>query len=193
MSATGARFDPRYDPRYQRGWVDGAPDAAASAESAPVDPPAPTAPAASAPAAAVPAAPRAEAPLTAASASAEMAPSAPAAAAPANDQAVHVADDDPGARVMRIASGIAWAITFGAIFLGAGLVWSLAVRAPAFAGPSEPTDLLIQGLAQYAAPSLLATGVLGVVVLTVVDGLRRARTAAARGADQDWNGNRGGA
>jgi hypothetical protein len=191
MSATGARFDPRYDPRYQRGWVDGAADGAASAESAPVDPPAPTAPPASAPAARVPAAPRAEAPLRAASA--EMAPSAPAAAAPASDPAVHVADDDPGARVMRIASGIAWAITFGAIFLGAGLVWSLAVRAPAFAGPSEPTDLLIQGLAQYAAPSLLATGVLGVVVLTVVDGLRRARTAAPRRADGDGNGNRGGA
>ena len=65
-----------------------------------------------------------------------------------------------------------------AVAVGAGLVWTLVSRAPAFSVPTDSAELVVQGLAQYAAPSLLATGVLAVVVLTVVDGLLRARKAA---------------
>jgi hypothetical protein len=51
--------------------------------------------------------------------------------------------------------------------------------------PSGDSELVLRTLAQFAAPSLLATGLLGAVVLTVVDGVRRARRLTAPPAGGD--------
>lgn len=89
-------------------------------------------------------------------------------------------DPDDGAerdaaRILRIAFTIAWAVAGAATLVGAGLVWSLVSADDPFAVPPGDPELVLRTLAQFAAPNLLATGLLGVVVLTVVDGVRRAR------------------
>ncbi|MEI5585235.1 MULTISPECIES: hypothetical protein [unclassified Agromyces] len=195
---SGAEFDPRYDPRYQRGWVEGPTDATAPAEIGPGFRPEPAVPSPE------PASPRraraSDGPAGPPAPSPPDPPPARVAATPppashrpdGSDDPdgpaepvgpAHPADpadslDDPAARVVRIALGVAWAVAVGATLAGAGLVWSLASRVPLFSQPADSGEMVVQALAQYAAPSLLSTGLLGVVVLTVVDGLRRARDLA---------------
>jgi hypothetical protein len=89
------------------------------------------------------------------------------------------------ARVLRIAFTIAWAVAGAATLVGAGLVWSLVSADDPFAMPAGDSELVLRTLAQFAAPNLLATGLLGIVVLTVVDGLRRARRLAAAPVGDD--------
>ena len=96
-----------------------------------------------------------------------------------------VSGERDGARVLRIAFTIAWAIAGAATLVGAGLVWSLVSADDPFAVPPGDAELVLRSLAQFAAPSLLATGLLGIVVLTVVDGVRRARRLTAPPAGGD--------
>ena len=51
--------------------------------------------------------------------------------------------------------------------------------------PAGDSEMVLRTLAQFAAPSLLATGLLGIVALTVVDGVRRARSLTAPPAGGD--------
>jgi hypothetical protein len=79
------------------------------------------------------------------------------------------------ARVLRVALGVAWAIAVLATLIGAGLVWSIASAEDPFGTPRTESELVVRTLAQFAAPSLLSTGLLAIVALVVVDGVRRAR------------------
>jgi hypothetical protein len=88
--------------------------------------------------------------------------------------------DADAARLLRVALGIAWAIAGAATVLGAGLVWSIVSVDDPFGMPSGQSEIVLRSLAQFAAPALLSTGLLGIVALTVVDGLLRARRVGAQ-------------
>lgn len=173
-AATGPEFDPRYDARFQRGWGGGEPDGAAP--DVPVDlPDPPVEPVeelhveadTDAPAPDAPEPPESSEPPE----SAEQ--SDPAPLPPRVAEAAEAAEAD-AARIVRIALVTAWAISAAAALVGAGLVWSLVAATDPFGARPDGPEMVLQTLAQFAAPSLLATGLLGIVVLTIVDGLRRA-------------------
>ena len=173
-AATGPEFDPRYDARFQRGWGGGEPDGAAP--DFPVDPPDPPVepvealfveadidpPVRDAPEPSEPSEPAWPAETTWQPDPAPLPPTVDAAA------------EADAARIVRIALGIAWAISAAAALVGAGLVWSLVATDDPFGARPDGPEMVLQTLAQFAAPSLLATGLLGIVVLTIVDGFRRA-------------------
>ncbi|GGI44996.1 hypothetical protein BCL57_000740 [Agromyces flavus] len=196
-AARGPEFDPRYDARYQRGWAPGESD-----DPEPDDPAAPEDPAALADRADPPTDPVMASPVP------DLAASGPVAApAPWNDPhpgpeaepeplAVDASEPVPSitpspspadvegrrdaARIIRIALGVSWAIAIAATLVGAGLIWSLiAVEDPFGIPAGGEVELMIRTLAQFVAPSLLSTGLLGMVALLVVDGLRRARRICA--------------
>ena len=199
-AATGPEFDPRYDARYQRGWAPGesdgsgpddpvATDESAAAEELvarrtlpPADPVAPSSPVA--PADDPPTGPEADAtsrvrdaPVAseASDASGALSPSAPDVVDPP-DPALDADAARDADRVIRVALGIAWGIVIASILIGAGLIWSLiSVENPFEIPGGGEGELMVRTLAQFVAPSLLSTGLLGMVALLVVDGLRRAR------------------
>ena len=193
-AATGPEFDPRYDARFQRGWGGGEPDGAAPAEPRPAEPVAPRAvdppvevdPPSSAdepheePVADPVADPSGDPPERA-----DAAAPGPPPVVLAPPPAVDPDAGSDAARIVRIALWIAWAIAGAATLIGAGLVWSVVAAEDPFGMPSGESEIVLRTLAQFAAPSLLSTGLLGIVVLTVVDGLRRARRLQAPPADPD--------
>ena len=72
-------------------------------------------------------------------------------------------------------STVAWAMAIGATLIGIGLVWSLVATEDPYGMTDNETEMIIRTLAQFLAPSLFSTGLLGIVVLVVIDGVRRAR------------------
>jgi hypothetical protein len=194
-AATGPEFDPRYDARFQRGWGGGEPDGAAPAGPGPAgaiaprqaDPPAevvPPDPPAEPPAAEPPAAPPSEPPPDPVD-PAEPAASEPPPIAPASSSEVDAHAEPEVARILRVALGIAWAIAGAATLIGAGLVWSIVAAEDPFGMLSGESEIVLRSLAQFAAPGLISTGLLGIVLLVVVDGLRRARRVGAPRAGAD--------
>ncbi|MFC9559766.1 hypothetical protein [Agromyces sp. NPDC056965] len=172
-------IDPRFDPRYQRGYSGGAADAAA--------PPVPAAlrvpePPESIRARIAPANDRAPAP-------------APAAATMARAADL---DDDPELFAGWVSEAelasearadlpflTAWAVSAAAVVIGAALFWT-GISSFNYFGPSTESDRVIQTLSWSVAPPLLQAGLLGIVVMLVWSGIRRARAQSssrpARGA-----------
>ena len=169
-------IDPRFDPRYQRGYTGhGVPEA-------------PGADAASAPSSGV-----SRVPEPPESVRSLMAPSRDRAA----DHAVEVsaraagADDDPETFSGWITetepapeTGVdrpflaAWAVAAAALAIGAALFWA-GISSFDYFGPSNEADRVLQTVSWTVAPSLVEVGCLGVVVMLVWTGLRRARAQAA--------------
>ena len=190
-AAAGPDFDPRYDARYQRGWAPGESDV--SGPDDPVVSGVPEADRTVAPAVPVAPSPRVDPPVgpppgpdsgwtpQPGEVGAEPGPGLdPAPEPPARP----IAGTDPAAerdaaRIIRVALAIAWTIAGAATLLGVALVWSLVSLDDPFDVPSGEADFLIRTLAQFVAPSLLSTGLLGIVALLVLDGLRRARRTAS--------------
>ncbi|GAA1057653.1 hypothetical protein GCM10017608_00550 [Agromyces luteolus] len=208
--ATEPQFDPRFDPRFQRGWSGRPTDATADdstepgrsggdapaegagptpvlgSGAAPADGPAPE-PAAARPADARPSdVPSADAPPDAAPPAA-----APDAARPdtASDAAPPLAAPPAAAahadadRIMRIAFGVAWSAVAVAFLVGVWAVWMIVGQDP-FAAPRQASgELALRSFAYVAGPPLLGSAVVGIAILTVLDGIRRLRPAAVRAGD----------
>lgn len=187
-AATGPEFDPRYDARFQRGWGGGEPDGAAPDFAVdtpdpplePVEPPRVEADADDP----APDEPEPTAPSEPSEPTEPSGPTEPSAPTWQPDPTplpptVDAAAEADAARIVRIALGIAWAISAAAALVGAGLVWSLVAANDPFGARPDGPEMVLQTLAQFAAPSLLATGLLGIVVLTIVDGFRRANRLGA--------------
>jgi hypothetical protein len=170
-AATGPEFDPRYDARFQRGWGGGEPDGAAPDSPADLpDPPVEPVEEPHVEADTDAPAPDALGPPEASEPPESTGQPDPA---PLPPRVAEAAEAD-AARIVRIALVTAWAISGAAALVGAGLVWSLVAATDPFGARPDGPEMVLQTLAQFAAPSLLATGLLGIVVLTIVDGLRRA-------------------
>ncbi|KQZ11167.1 hypothetical protein ASD23_03475 [Agromyces sp. Root1464] len=167
-------IDPRFDPRYQRGYTGHAgSDAATRADAA-------------------------AAPLPAVSRVPEPPESMRSLIAPSRDRGVDpagalaerpVAGDDgpeafagwiaeaepapePGVDVPYLAG---WAVSAVAIAIGAALFWA-GISSANYFGPSNEADRLLQTVSWSVAPTLVEVGCLGVVVMLVWSGIRRART-----------------
>jgi hypothetical protein len=194
---SGSDFDPRFDRRYQRGWVEGPADAAAPAEPAATSETASGRPtdtthqgnhegriepeaAGSSGAGSDPG------PAARPAADRDAPPGPPSVAGIAPTAAPADAPEDPSARIMRAALRGAWAVALLAILVGAGLMWWLiSMRARMYSEPWGTDAMILDALANSIAPSLVTAGVLGVVVLTVVDGVRRAFFRAGSGAGSE--------
>lgn len=87
---------------------------------------------------------------------------------------VDEAAEQDSARIIRLALGSAWAIAGAATLIGLALVWPLAMDDP-YGVTANETEMIVRTFAQFLAPSLFSTGLLGIVVLVVIDGVRRAR------------------
>ncbi|GAA1058632.1 hypothetical protein [Agromyces bracchium] len=82
-------------------------------------------------------------------------------------------------RILRVAFGIAWSAVGVAFLVGVWAVWLIVGQDP-FAAPRQASgELALRSFAYLAGPSLLSTAVVGVAILAVVDGVRRARSATA--------------
>ena len=200
-ASAGPDFDPRYDARYQRGWAPGESDG--SGPDDPVVSGVPEADRTVAPAVPVAPSPRVDPPVdppvgpppgpdsggtpepgevaAEPEPGLDPAPEPPAPPIPGTDPAA----ERDAARIIRVALAIAWTIAGAATLLGVALVWSLVSLDDPFDVPSGEADFLIRTLAQFVAPSLLSTGLLGIVALLVLDGLRRARRIGSPPGGED--------
>lgn len=177
-------IDPRFDPRFQRGYTGHEVSEASRADAA------------SAPLPAV-----ARVPEPPESVRSRMAPSRDPAADPAIEISARAAgvDDDPETFSGWIAEAepaseagadapfrAAWAVSAAAVAIGAALFWA-GISSFDYFGPSNEADRVLQTVSWSVAPSLIEVGCLGVVVMLVWTGLRRARAQAAprpaRGAE----------
>jgi hypothetical protein len=176
-AAREPRFDPRFDPRFQRGY------------EPPTDSARP-APDAAAPVAPIIAAQAEQDPGAGPGAAARSAPDAavedePAAGAP-DAQAAPAAAPDPTAGALGRAGAdrarpwliAAWIVAAGVIATGSVLV-GIAVTSVRVIQPTGTIDqaVMVQVTSFSIAPSLIEIGVIGLVVLIAVSGVRRARTA----------------
>ncbi|GAA2029883.1 hypothetical protein GCM10009819_11970 [Agromyces tropicus] len=193
--ASHPEFDPRYDARFQRGWkaasvesTSPAADADPETTDAVVDPEPSDAP----PAAPAPVTARIGATADRAGAASDpaggpepaVAPRAGSASAggvPADPTPIRETDD-PGAppagpepdAVLRVALGIAWGVVAVALGVGAWSVWMIVSIDP-FAGPTGIRgEESARMFAYLVGPAVLTAGVLGAIVLLVVEGVRRA-------------------
>ncbi|MFC9917490.1 hypothetical protein [Agromyces binzhouensis] len=208
--ATEPEFDPRFDPRYQRGWSGRSEDDSAPGEPGPsveaTSAPPATAPDGSPegsrpdpsdgpdttgpdPAGRDTTGPDTTGPDTTGpdttgrpdAADPEPAGTAPTTADPTSRNDRPHVPDGHAARIMRAAVGGAWAVALLAVVFGAGLVWWRLTRGDTYYATRDAGDIMVETLALSVAPSLLAAGLAGVVVLTVADGLRRAFPGAGGG------------
>lgn len=186
-AATGPAFDPRFDPRFQRGYSgQGAQQAGPpTADGAPQAEPAVTAPSASS---------DHEAAMSGESVSVAD-PPAPADGGVDEIASVDPKPDEPGTdRVARedhrqerneeparLWMLTAWAIALACIVVGFGLFWA-ANDAVSYVYVGIPTaeEQLLQALGWWLAPPLVEGGVIGVISLLVIGGIRRAQRAGRR-------------
>lgn len=191
MAASGETFDPRYDARYQRGWVEGATDAAGPAVPAAAPETTTGRPADAAhdgtpelraePEAAMPSGVGPGPGPDARRGDERDAATEPSATADVESSAGRPdVRDDRVARIMRIALGIAWAVALAATVVGGALIWRLVAYVPGYDTVRDAEEMMLESLSYHVAPSLVTAGLLGVVVLTVIDGLRRAFSARGR-------------
>lgn len=170
-------IDPRFDPRFQRGYSGGVADAASSPAALRVPEP--------------PESMRSR--IAQANIGAPV--PAPAAATVARAADLH---DDPELFAGWVSEAelasearadrpflTAWAVSAAAVIIGAALLWT-GISSANYFGPSTESDRVIQTLSWSVAPPLLQAGLLGVVVMLVWSGIRRARVQSssrpARGA-----------
>ncbi len=201
-AATGPEFDPRYDPRFQRGWTpgesDGAPTAERAARAERVAPPEPVSPAAPSSGEPVsPFAPPEDRPVAAEADPVDAVdpppaddPPGPPGAPPMESEprptpgpvtppSIDEATEQDSARIIRVAIAAAWVLAGAATLIGFGLVWTFVASDDPYGPSGDEIEALLRVLAQFVAPSLLSTGLLGIVVLIVIDGVRRARRLGA--------------
>ena len=182
MAAGGGAFDPRYDARYQRGWGEGSTDAAAPAESAPTPEPTAGRPADAA-RDGTPEAP--VVPEVEAAQSARSEPDPPAPTADRGDPplassgalipgAVRPAvPDDRSERITRAGIAGALAVSLLSALVGAGLISWYVTDGTGYGPGRSAGEMILDSLAYGVAPNLLAAGLIAVVVVTVVDAVRR--------------------
>ncbi|WP_438856095.1 hypothetical protein [Agromyces sp. M3QZ16-3] len=83
-------------------------------------------------------------------------------------------------RIMRVAFGVAWGVAALALLIG---IWSVSVVVDQdpFGGPGrDSAEMTMRAFAYSAGPALLGSAVVGIAVLTVADGIRRARRPGTR-------------
>ncbi|HEX6954271.1 MAG TPA: hypothetical protein VF156_05260 [Agromyces sp.] len=186
MAAGGGAFDPRYDARYQRGWVEGSTDAAAPAGPAPTPQPTAGRPTDAAhdgadeASVAVEAAAEAEAPQSARSEPDPPAPTADRGDPPLASSGALVSGDvrpavpdDRSERITRAGIAGALAVSLLSALVGAGLISWYVTDGTGYGPGRSAGEMILDSLAYGVAPDLLAAGLVAVVVVTVVDAVRR--------------------
>ena len=182
MAAGGGAFDPRYDARYQRGWVEGSTDAAAPAGPAPTPEPTAGRPADAArdgtPEA--PVVPEVEAAQSARSEPDPPAPTADRGDPPLASSGALVSGDvrpavpdDRSERITRAGIAGALAVSLLSALVGAGLISWYVTDGTGYGPGRSAGEMILDSLAYGVAPNLLAAGLIAVVVVTVVDAVRR--------------------